>query len=82
MINVDVFVPAMNKTYNFNLDEDSSIKLLVDEISELICKKEHSDVDGDKAKFILGSMDQSILFDSGFSLKEYSVKNGDTLILV
>ena len=82
MINVDVFVPAMDRTYNFNLDEEATIVLLIDEISELICKKEHSTVNGSKELFFLGSMDKKINFNSDFSLKDYSIKNGDTLILV
>ena len=53
MINVDVYVPAMDRNYNFNLDEEASIKFLIDEISELICKKEHSSVDGSKKMFVM-----------------------------
>ena len=82
MINVDVYVPAMDRKYNFNLDEEASIAFLIDEISELICKKEHSAVDGVKDMFIMGSMDRKINFNSVSSLKDYSIKNGDTLILV
>lgn len=82
LINVDVYVPAMDRTYNFNLDEEASILMLMDEISELICKKEHSSVDGAKELFIMGSLDKKVNFDSKCSLKDYSIKNGDTLILV
>ena len=82
MINVDVYVPAMDRTYNFNLDEDSQISFLIDEISELICKKEHSELDGDKDCFIMGSLDHQINFNSQYTLKSYSIKNGDTLIIV
>jgi len=82
LINVDVYVPAMDRNYNFNLDEEASIKFLIDEISELICKKEHSSVDGSKEMFVMGSADKKINFNSNHSLKDYSVKNGDSLILV
>ena len=32
MINVDVFVPAMDRIYNFNLDEEATINALIAEI--------------------------------------------------
>ena len=82
MINVDIYVPAMEQTYNFNLDEESEITFLIDEISELICKKEHSRLCGAKEHFIMGSADRRINFNPQYSLKDYSIKNGDTLILV
>lgn len=82
MISVDIFVPAMDRTYQFNLDEEARISFLVDEISELICRKEHSGLSGEKECFLLGSLDRGIRFGSGHSLREYSIKNGDTLILV
>lgn len=82
MINVDVYVPALDRVYNFSLDEDSKISVLIEEISELICKKEHSSLDGIKDRFIMGSIDERLNFHSDYSLKEYSVKGGEKLILV
>ncbi len=82
MITVDVYIPAMDRVYNFNLDEDSKIRVLIEEISELICKKEHSSLEGEKERFVMGSMDRKINFRTDSSLREYSVKNGEKLILV
>ena len=82
MINVDVFVPAMDRIYNFNLDEEATINALIVEISELICKKEHSKFDKEIGSFLMGSLDRKICFDSEYPLKAFSIKNGDTLILV
>lgn len=82
MIIVDVVVPALNRTYNFNLDEEVPIRVLIEEISELICKKERSDPEGDRARFVMGSIDRRECFDPEESLRSYSVKQGDKLILV
>jgi len=82
MINVDVYVPALERVYNFNLDEDSRISVLIEEISDLICKKEHSSLDGIKDRFIMGSIDEKLNFNADYSLREYSVKSGEKLILV
>lgn len=82
MINVDVFVPSMDRLYNFNLDEDSKISVLIEEISELICIKENSSLDGRKEHFVMGSIDEQLNFNPQYCLREYSVKNGEKLILV
>lgn len=82
MIVVDVVVPALNRTYNFNLDEEVPVRVLIAEISELICKKEHSELDGMRERFVMGSIDSKLCFNPDYSLKEYSVKQGDKLILV
>lgn len=82
MINVDVFVPALDRVYNFNLDEESRISVLIEEISELICQKEHSLLAGEKERFVMGSVDRKINFNPKSSLKGYSIKNGEKLILV
>ena len=81
MINVDVYVPSLDRVYNFNLDEELKLSVLIEELSELICKKEHSLLEGEKERFIMGSIDQRLNFNSEYSLKEYSVKNGERLIL-
>ena len=82
MINVDIFVPAMNQTYNFNVDECAKIRDLVDDISELICKKEHSVLGGDREQLVLGSMDLGEMFQETHSLAQYDIRNGSKLILV
>lgn len=82
MINVDVYVPSLDRMYNFNLDEESRISVLIEEISELICQKEHSTLDGEKNRFIMGSVDKKMNFNPRSSLREYSIKNGEKLILV
>ena len=82
MINVDVFIPSLDRSYNFNLDEEAKIRFLIDEIAELLCKKEHVSLSGEKEDLLLGSLDRRMYFNSKYSLREYSIKNGDTLILV
>ena len=41
MILVDVHVPSVESTYDFQLDEDVRIDLLIEEIGEMICRREH-----------------------------------------
>lgn len=82
MINVDVYVPSVDRTYNFNLDEEVEIRSLLEELAELICKKEGSATIPNLESLMMGSMERKINFNNRYSLKNYSIKNGDTLILV
>lgn len=82
MIIVDVFVPSLDHTYNLNIDEETKIGILIEEMSELICKKNHSDLSGEIGRFALGSVDKKICFDPKKTLQNYSIKNGEKLILV
>ena len=46
MILVDVYVPVMDEIYDFYLDEDVEIGLLIPQIAESICQKEQSVLKG------------------------------------
>jgi len=82
LINVDIYVPSLDRVYNFNLDENSKVSVLIEEISELIYKKEHSSLEGEISRFLMGSIDKKTNFSPSYTLKEYSVKTGDKLILL
>ncbi len=40
MILVEIHVPAMNRAYDFQLDENADIGSVIDELAELIARKE------------------------------------------
>lgn len=82
MILTCIYVPSMDRDYDFNLDENAKVSVLIEEIAELICKKEHSTLKGDFNRFVMGSIDRQINFQSQYSLKELDVKNGERLILL
>lgn len=41
MITVDVYVPYLNASYDFSLDETAPIETVVEEVTSLVCLKEH-----------------------------------------
>ena len=82
MINIDIAVPILDKEYNFNLDEETKISALINEISELIAKKEHLNLSGAKSSMIIGSLDKKINLNFDFCLREYRIRTGEKLILV
>lgn len=82
MVLVDVYVPSVNNTYDFQLDEDVRIGMLIEEIGEMVCRSEHCQLDGRMEKLLLCSMDNREIISKRTTLKEYGVKNGAKLMLL
>lgn len=82
MILVDVFVPSVDNVYDFQLDEDVKIGLLVEEIGEMICQKEHCRLEGRIEKLLLCSMDNRTILPKETTLAECGIKTGGKLMLL
>ncbi len=82
MIFVDVNVPAVNKTYDFNLDETVPISLVLEEIVEMICQKEHCSLSGEKGDILLCQYSDQSVLSRNKSLEDCGIKDGTKLILV
>ena len=53
MILVDIYVPSLDKTYDFQLNEHVVINTVIEEISDMIGQKEHSKVVGGVSNLML-----------------------------
>lgn len=82
MILVDIYVPGVNQTYDFSLDENAQISLLLDEISGMICQKEQCVLDGSVRELLLVSREQGKILSPELSLSQYHIVQGDKLMLV
>jgi hypothetical protein len=82
MILVDIYVPSVNRTYDFQLNEQIPISTLVDEISEMIGQKEHSKIVGQTEKLLLCVFESSRILNPKYSLEELGVRTGEKLLLV
>lgn len=82
MILVDVFVPSLNKNYEFQLDENVCIEFVIEEITEMICNKEHCRIVGNKEDLYIGKYQSKSMLDKTMTLSEINVSDGDRLILV
>lgn len=82
MILVDVFVPSVDQTYDFQLDENVKIETLVEEIGEMICQKEHCRLDGRMEKLLLCSMENREILPKNVTLTECGIKMGEKLMLL
>lgn len=82
MILVDVYVPSVGSTYDFQMDEDVKVGLLIEEIGEMVCRREHCRLDGKMEKLLLCSMDNREIIPKHTTLAEYGINTGARLMLL
>ncbi|MCD8347698.1 MAG: EsaB/YukD family protein [Lachnospiraceae bacterium] len=82
MIMVDVYVPSYDKTYDMGLDENLTISLLLEEISNVICQKEMAKIKGMPDELCLCSFAKEEIFSPERCLRDYGITNGCRLLLV
>ena len=82
MVLVDIYVPSVDKTYDFQLNEGIEIRTVLEEISEMIGQKEHSRIVGSTDELYLCHYKTKRVLDKRISLKEAGVVTGDKLLLV
>ncbi len=81
MIMAEVFAPALGQTYDFELDETAKIDLIIEELLEMLCRKEHRTISASHKRFCLGDIDAGIMLDPNAMLSDYAIKSGARLIL-
>ncbi|SFB82473.1 hypothetical protein [Butyrivibrio sp. YAB3001] len=82
MVLVDVFVPSVDKTYNFSLNEKVIIEDVISEIVEMIEQKEKCNLLGDKKDMHLYSTRNSSMLPGKNTLIDCFVTSGTRLVLV
>lgn len=81
MILVDVQVPALDRTYDFELDETVAVKKLTEKMIAIISEKEK--ITGPSAEeTVLFALGREVLLNGDFSLKEQGIGTGEKLILI
>lgn len=82
MILVDVYVPSVDNKYDFQLDEDTSIATIIEEVSEIISQKEQCVMLGKVDQMLLCSAKDERILRRRETLKGENIVTGDSLILV
>lgn len=82
MILVDIYIPSLDKTYDFQVDEEVSIENLTVEIAEMIANETKSGKETVNQSFMLCSVEQEQILKKYATLKECGIKNGSRLLLV
>lgn len=81
MIIVNVRVPAIEKVYNFSLEERAKVRDLIEEITELISQKERLPFQGDLEEVVLCSVENGEQCGKDNYLSDYGITDGAELIL-
>lgn len=82
MILVDIYVPSLDRTYDFQLNERVAINTVIEEISDMIGQKEHSKINGKVSELLLCEYKTQSPLKKALSLEQSGIKNGDKLILI
>jgi len=82
MILVDIYVPSIDMTYNFSLNEEIKVQDIIDEITEMVERKEGLKLNGDSKDLILCSRKSNEILSKSDTLFRCGIDTGDSLILV
>ena len=82
MIVVNIRVPALEKAYNFSVEEKARVDDLIEEVVELVKQKEGVQFQGSLDHLALCSVEKSLQCKKECSLSDYGICDGDELILV
>lgn len=82
MIQMDLYVPSLNKKYNFDLNETALIGTIMDELTEMICQKEQCALCGEASELMLISIDRREVLQRQQTLEQYGIMTGSRLMLV
>ncbi len=82
MILVDIFVPSIDKTYNFGLNENVAIDSVILEITEMIEQKERTKLLGNKNELNIYQINNERILPKQNTLSDCYVTSGTRLILI
>ncbi len=82
MILVDIYVPAVGNTYDFQLEETERTSTIIEEVAELIGQKEHCQIVGDIHNLMLCLRGKNEILPKELTLAQMGIRTGNSLILV
>lgn len=82
MILVEIYVPAVDERFDFELDENVKIGQIIEELSEMLNKKVKSPVSTSAEGFILCTTAQNEILSRERTLYQSHVRDGHRLLLL
>lgn len=85
MIHIDVFVPALDETFELRCDENVPISVIMDELYHLLMRKNGREPDKDQTKqngFWFCHVDKRRILSGDKCFREQSIVHGDTLMFI
>ena len=82
MILTDIYIPAVDETYDFMLDENVPVIQIMEEVSEMIAEMAMEKKPKQITDFIMYSMDTQRILEQSLSLYANGIHDGSRLIFV
>lgn len=82
MILVDIYIPSLDKVYDFQVDEKVSVENLVVEVAEMIANETRSGRKSEAEQFLLCSVEKGMILPGKSTLQACGMRNGSRLLLV
>lgn len=82
MISVDIYVPSLDRKYDFNLDENTKVRIIIEEIIEMVEQKEHTELSGNAQALMLCDRLRQRGLPKDETLRSCGIFNGSSLLLV
>ena len=79
---ISVFVPVLEKSYEFRIDESVKVRYVIDEIIDIISKSEGDFEEEEASTAWLVSSQTHRTLSPDLSLNENQVKDADMLLLI
>ena len=79
---VEVYAPAYDKSYDMRVEEQKSIRQLMEEMTVLIGQKERNYMAGELEKLCLCSIERGEMLSREQCLQDYGIGNGYRFILI
>lgn len=82
MILVEVYVPAVDERFDFEMDENTRISRIVSDLCEILSKKMKNPMPDRPEEFMLCSLDRDTLLPGTSTLHQCRIGDGSRLLLV
>ena len=82
MLLVEVYAPAYDKSYDMRVEEQTSIRQLMEEMTVLIGQKERNHMAGELEKLSLCSIERGEMLSREQCLQDYGIGNGYQFVLI
>ena len=79
---VEVYAPAYDKSYDMRVEEQTSIRRLMEEMTVLIGQKERNYMAGELEKLCLCSIERGEMLSREQCLQDYGIGNGYRFVLI
>ena len=79
---VEVYAPAYDKSYDMRVEEQTSIRQLMEEMTVLIGQKERNYMAGELEKLCLCSIERGEMLSREQCLQDYGIGNGCRFVLI